>query len=221
MTDYCMPEKGKAALLTLAAQRDFGTPGSPIRVDGLPQIVPVIRQILDGFRQMGAPIYHSVRLYRPDGSNVDACRRGWVEEGVRFLMPGSFGAEILDELKPEPGARLDSELLLAGDFQEIGPNEEVFYRPRWGAFHKTDLEARLKAQGITTLVICGLGSATGTKATVYEASARDFRIILVPDALCSISDEALSDLGRIGVYLVRSERFLPWIQSGPQSPVAA
>src|SRR3546814_1693915 len=84
-----------------------------------------------------------------------------------------------------------------------GRNENVHYRPRWGAFHNTPLEAKLREQEITTLVICGFSFSTGGRASVYEASARDFRIVLVADALCNATDEAVQELGRMGVYLDR------------------
>ena len=76
-----------------------------------------LHRLVNGFRWQDVPIFHSVRLYRPDGSNVDACRRQAVEEGLRVLMPGSLGAELLDELKPDPAIRLNPTPLLKGRFQ--------------------------------------------------------------------------------------------------------
>ncbi len=211
MLDYCSPEKDRAALLTISAQRDFTLPGSPVRACGLQRAVPAMRRLVEGFRQAGAPIFHSVRLYRPDGSNVDACRRQAVEEGLRILMPGTLGAELLDELKPDPPLRLEPELLFSGAFQEIGDNERVFYRPRWGAFYGTRLEDELRALEISTLVLCGFSFGTGTRATVYEASARDLRVVLVPDAVCGASEDGFCELARIGVYLMDSENCRRWM----------
>jgi nicotinamidase-related amidase len=221
MDDYCFPEKGKAALLTISAQRDFGRPDSPICARGIDRALPAMVRLVESFRRQSVPIFHSIRLYRPDGSNVEPCRRTAVEEGLRIFMPGSFGAELIDALKPDPEVRLDPEVLLAGDVQDIGPNEFVFYRPRWGAFHNTPLEAELKSRGITTVVICGFSFSTGTRATVYEASARDFRIVVVPDAICSGSDAAMAELGRLGVYLMQSDSCCPWIAGARPGPVAA
>src|SRR3546814_4308230 len=65
-----------------------------------------------------ASIYHSVRLYKPDGSNVDACRRQAVEEGLRILMPGTLGAELIEDLKTNKDVRLNPELLFNVEFQE-------------------------------------------------------------------------------------------------------
>src|SRR3546814_19519772 len=118
-------------------------------------------------------------------------------------MPGTLCAELIDEIKPNKDVRLDPEVLFGGDFQEIGRNENVHYRPRWGAFHNTPLEAKLREQEITTLVICGFSFSTGGRAPVYEASARDFRIVLVADALCHAPDQAVQEPGPMGV--LRSE----------------
>ena len=214
MTHYCVPEKGKAALLCISAQRDFVAPGSPVRACGAHAAVPKMATLLDCFRDHRAPIYHSVRLYKPDGSNVDACRREAVEEGQRFFMPGSLGAELIEDLKPAREVRLDPEILFAGDFQEIGRREYVHYRPRWGAFHNTRLEDRLRAQNVNTLVVCGFSFSTGGRASIYEASARDFRIVLVPDALCNATEEAVQELGRIGIYLMDTANCVTWMASG-------
>jgi nicotinamidase-related amidase len=197
-------------------------PGSPVRACGWKSALPNIGRLVDSFRAHGAPIYHSVRLYKPDGSNVDACRRQAVEEGLRILMPGTLGAELIDDLKPNRDVRLDPEVLFAGDFQEIGRNEFVYYRPRWGAFHNTALEDRLRGQKITTLVICGFSFSTGGRASIYEASARDFRIVLVPDALCNATEDAVQELGRMGVYLMDTDNCVAWMaDSGPGSAAAA
>ncbi|WP_282606951.1 cysteine hydrolase family protein [Pelagibius sp. Alg239-R121] len=217
MPDYTLPEKQTVALLTLSAQRDFTLPGSPVRAAGLGRAIPAMKRLVDGFRHQGVPIYHSVRLYRPDGTNVDVCRRQAVEEGLRILMPGSFGSELIDEVKPTSGTRLDPELLFAGKFQSVSDQESIFYRPRWGAFHDTGLEEELKSRGVTTLVICGFSFATGTRATIYEASARDFRIVLVPDAVCNSTEDGVRELGRMGVYLLNAENCLTWL-TGVERP---
>ena len=211
MANYCVPQKGTAALLTLSAQQDFLRPGSPFQVTGAQRVLPALARTVRGFRALGAPLFHAVRLYRPDGSNVDACRRQAVEEGLRVFMPGTSGAELLDEVRPDAAARLDATGLLDGGFQPLGATEWAFYRPRWGAFHDTELETRLGALGVTTLVVCGFNFTTAMRATIYEASARDYRIVLVSDAVGNGSEAAIQELARIGVYLMPSECCLEWL----------
>ena len=219
MTEYCLPDKDKAALITISAQRDFVRGGSPLCANGHSRAVPALTRVVEGFRRQGAPIFHSVRLYRADGSNAEPCRRSAFEEGLRVLMPGTSGAELIDEIKPDAATRLDPQLLLSGKMQELQENEFVFYRPRWGAFHRSCLEDELARRKINTVVICGFSFATGTRATIYEASARDLRIILVPDAVCNGTESGIAELGRIGVYLMSSDYCIEWI--GARRPRAA
>ena len=220
MPDYTAPERGRVALLTVNAQRDFTDQGSPLNVCGANRALPAMARLVRGFRSAGVPIFHAVRLYRPDGSNVDNFRRKAVEEGMRVLMPGTFGAELIDELKPDPGVRLDPETLLAGKFQQIGGEEWVHYKPRWGAFHDTALDERLRELGISTVVLCGCNFATSGRATLYEAGARDFRVILATDALSGADRESLCEFGRIGVYLMNAENCLGWLSTAPDRDAA-
>lgn len=213
MPDYTAPERGRVALLTVNAQRDFTQQGSPLKACGVGKALPALRSLVASFRAQGAPVFHAVRLYRADGSNVDIFRRKAVEEGLRVLMPGTFGAELIEDLKPGPGVRLDPEDLLSGRFQQIGTREWVFYKPRWGAFHGTKLEQRLGDLDISTLVICGCNFTTSGRATVYEAGARDFRVITVTDALSGAEEGSLRELGRIGVYLMNAETCQAWLTS--------
>lgn len=219
MANYCVPQKGTAALLTLSAQQDILRPGSPYRVANGHKVLPALGRIVRGFRERGAPLFHAVRLYRPDGSNVDACRREAVEEGLRVFMPGTLGAELLDEIRPNTTVRLDAPRLFDGRFQQLDDREWAFYRPRWGAFHGTALETRLGELGVTTLVVCGFNFTTAMRATIYEASARDFRIVLVTDAVGNGSEESVQELARIGVYLKPSTYCLDWLAGA--TPAAA
>ena len=94
MPDYTAPERDRTALLTFAVQKDCTSPGSPVGYLGGGRKLAKVGELAQGFRTAGAPIVHLVRLYRPDGSNADACRRRAIEEGLRVLMPGSCGAEM-------------------------------------------------------------------------------------------------------------------------------
>jgi nicotinamidase-related amidase len=98
------------------------------------QAVQYIQHLIQVYREHGYPIIHIIRLYHADGSNVDLCRRRAIENGKQVVIPGSDGAELMDELKSSPAIRLDSSLLLSGHLQQIGTMEWIMYKPRWGAF---------------------------------------------------------------------------------------
>jgi len=220
MHDYTNPERDRIALLTFAVQKDCAEPGSPVGYLGSGRKLARIGELAQGFRAAGAPIVHLVRLYRPDGSNVDACRRRAIEEGLRVLMPGSCGAELVPEINPAPETRLDSAALLSGNLQELAAKEWALYRPRWGAFYRTSLEDHLKSLGVSTIALCGSNFSTAIRATVYEASARDFRVVVVPDAIAGAGEEDMAELGRIGVYLMKTDCCVSWLTSPPR-PLAA
>ena len=75
------------------------------------------------------------------------------------------------------------------------------YKPRWGAFYATPLEEHLRALGVDTLVFCGTNFPNCSRTSIYEASERDFRIVVAADAVSGIYDRGRAELEAIGVYL--------------------
>jgi nicotinamidase-related amidase len=217
MKEYLAPERERVALITIDAQRDFVLTNAPATVGGALATIPAMRRLIDAFRSAGAPIVHTLRLYRCNGSNVDLCHRAAIEAGQRIVMPGTSGAELVDELKPSLGQRVEPELLLDGKLQEIGHREWLCYKPRLSAFFQTPLEDHLKSLGITTIVICGTDFPTSPRSTVYAASNRDFRIVLATDAISGATDAGLDELAQIGVYLMGSEQLLNWLKRDRQA----
>jgi nicotinamidase-related amidase len=218
MQDYLTPERHRVALLTIDVQRDFVLPTGPASSSGASAAVPHIQRLVRAFRAANAPIVHATRLYRCDGSNVDLCHRASIEAGARIVMPGTLGAELIDDVKPEGAERIQPDLLLSGNLQEVGPQEWVCYKPRLSAFFQTPLEAHLKSLGISTIVICGIDFPTSPRSTVYAASNRDFRILLATDAISCATDSGLDELAQIGVYLMGTDPLLDWLS---RSRVAA
>jgi nicotinamidase-related amidase len=117
------------------------------------------------------------------------------------VAPGTNGAELVDALKPDNAARLDTGRLLSGDFQQTGSNEFIMYKPRWGAFYQTGLQAFLAGRGITTLVFTGCNFPNCPRASIYEASERDFRIALVKDAVSMLDPQGEKEMEDIGVEI--------------------
>ncbi len=208
MSGYVSPDWTNAALLTIDVQKDFTLQGAPAEVPGTAEVVPEMRRLVRAFRQQNRPIIHIVRIYSPDGSNVDLCRRRDIERGKRVVLPGSDGAELVDELKPSPEIRLDIRRLLAGDLQPVGVGEWLMYKPRWGAFYRTPLENHLADLRVNTVVICGCNFPNCPRATVYEASERDLRVALVTDATSGVYERGLRELQDIGVELVSAHELL-------------
>ncbi len=199
--NYIAPELNKSALITIDTQCDFTLPGAPAEIPGTTDVIPNMKRLLQKYRQAALPIIHIVRLYLPDGSNADICRKELIESGKRIVCPGTPGAELVEDLKPSKNHRLNSELLLKGKVQNWGNNEYVIYKPRWGAFFKTPMEEHLKNLGINTLVFCGCNFPNCPRTSIYQASERDFRIVLAQDAVSGINEQGRNEMNNIGVFL--------------------
>jgi nicotinamidase-related amidase len=212
MSKYTAPLWSSSALITIDTQQDT-LDGQPFEVPGTSAILPRMKAILEAYRQAGRPIVHIVRIYRSDSSNVDLCRKEMVEQGAALLLAGSPGCEPAPDLLPDAGIGLDADLLLSGGIQTLGPREAVIYKPRWGAFYHTPLEAHLRSAGISTLVFTGCNFPNCPRTSVYEAGERDFRIVVVDDAVSGMYAKAREEMRNIGVALLTADQVIEAIQA--------
>jgi len=201
---YTALDFSSVALLTIDVQRDV-LDGGAIEIPGTSAVLPRLRALVEAFRRAGRPIAHVVRLYEPDGHNADLCRRALIEGGGRLLGPGTPGAELAGELRPERAPPLDAELLLNGGLQELGPSEVVLYKPRWSAFYGTPLEQHLRDLGVSSLVVAGCNFPNCPRATLLDASCRDLRLALATDAVSQLEDRDGAQMADIGVSLLGVE----------------
>jgi nicotinamidase-related amidase len=189
-----------AALVTIDTQVDT-LDGQPLEVAGTSAALPNISKLCRVFRQAKRPIVHVVRLYRADGSNAEPLRQTLVSGATPILRPGTPGRLLAPSIAPE-GSEFDDELLLSGRLQELGPSEVVVYKPRWGAFYNTALDEHLRAVGVDTLVFAGCNYPNCPRTSIYEASERDYRVVLVDDAVSGLYDRGRVEMSAIGVSVL-------------------
>jgi nicotinamidase-related amidase len=96
-------------------------------------------------------------------------------------------------------------------FQLLGKDEWVMYKPRWDAFYQTGLESHLRNKGIDTIVFCGCNFPNCPRASIYGASMRDFRIVLVTDAVSGVYEKGIEELQNIDVSLMTTNECVDWI----------
>ena len=192
------PHWDSSALITIDMQRDFLSDG-PFGLAGTTEILPNLTKLTEAFRSAGRPIVHVVRLYPADGQDVDRVRRALVQSGAEMARPGTPGRLLAPGLAPV--SDLDDEALLRGEPQQLGPGEYALYKPRWGAFYRTRLEELLAAHNVDTLVFAGCNLPNCPRASIIEAHERDYRVVLVTDAVSQASDQGFREIAGLGTVL--------------------
>jgi ureidoacrylate peracid hydrolase len=106
------------------------------------------------------------------------------------LIAGSWDADIVDELRPEPA-----------DF--------IVDKNRPSSFYATGLEPILSGLGVKSLVVCGVTTNCCVESTVRDASQRDIMPFVVSDATGELErerhDAALKTMGILFGQLVTVE----------------
>jgi nicotinamidase-related amidase len=136
-----------------------------VGLPGLPAIDDVVARaclLTRAFRQRGLPVVLV---------NVDGGAPGRTEQ-PRLTGPRPVG---WTDLVPE----LDRQ-----------PDDIVVTKRTWGAFASTDLEARLRARGVTQVVVAGVATGTGVEATARQAYEQGFNVTLAIDAMTDVRPEA-------------------------------
>ena len=164
-----------------------------------PGIVPLIKEVLDNFRELKKPIFHIRRSYRVDGTDVELPRLEKFKSSGFTVVEGTTGAEIIDELKP---IKNESEYLII--------------KPRWSGFCRTHLDLLLNRLGIKTVVLTGVQTPNCVRTTAYDAIAYDFDTIILKDCSAAINDDVhqhnLYDMEQIGVKILLKDEFLKEIE---------
>jgi len=90
--------------------------------------------------------------------------------GTLLFEPGSWGAELVDELEVEPG-------------------DLVIEKPTYDALFRTGLEDELRRRGIDTLAVAGVTSHCCVDATVRAAFVRGFNVLVLSDCVAAFAGE--------------------------------
>ena len=204
-----VPER--MALINVDMQNCF-VHGYPVSApDGL-ELQERINRLAEVCRRAGVAVVHCSHVVRPDGSNIGVMGEliPPVREGM--IDKGSHSAALHDGLSVE-----DGDILLD--------------KPRFGAFHGTDLEMVLRGRGIDTIIVTGIATNVCCETTAREANVRDFRVFFLSDgtstfAMGELSKEeiqkaTLTTLGACFAEVVSVERMIARIEAVASRPEAA
>jgi nicotinamidase-related amidase len=63
----------------------------------------------------------------------------------------------------------------------------------------------VRDEAVTTLTVAGCNFPNCPRTTVYEASERDFRLVLAEDAISGVYDRGLDEMRAIGVNVMSTD----------------
>lgn len=131
-------------------------------------------------RPLGVPIVHVVTEYR-DPQEI-AANPFWkaIHEDPAKVRKGI----LRHNLAGSPGTQVIPDLWADGDFRVGG-------KKRYNCFHATDLEFLLRRLGVETLILAGINTTTCVLDTAFEATNRDFRVVVAEEAVDSMDGEEM------------------------------
>ena len=128
------------------------------------------RTLADAFHRHRLPVVLVTVAGGAPGRTEQAPNRGG--------FPANW-ADLVPELAPQPG-------------------DHTVTKRTWGGFTGTGLEAHLRAQEVTQVVIAGIATSIGVESTARQAHELGFNVTLAIDAMTDRSADAhLNSLTRI------------------------
>jgi nicotinamidase-related amidase len=177
------PDIGESALIIVDMQNDFlhrdgnlshiarEHPEFSIDMPFLVGTIPNVKRLANAFRTAGRPVVYLAHVLKPDYS--DAAFPYWrvgIEPGSSnrtHCVEGTWGAQIIDDLKPQEG-------------------EHLVVKKGFGGFSNTPLDTVLRNMGVATCVVSGVTTCVCVSTTVRGGVEHNYRMILVSDAVAEI-----------------------------------
>jgi nicotinamidase-related amidase len=159
----------QAAVVVIDMQNDFCRPDLFANME---QVMARLRALIAEARRLGVRLVFC-RVLHDETTDSPVWTSRYAARPYRrsICRTGTPGADYHPDFRPEPG-----------DLEVI--------KHRYSAFVGTDLELKLRALGIRTLVMTGTATNICVESTLRDGFQRDFYIVLVDDC-CGTDAEAL------------------------------
>ncbi len=157
----------KPALVVVDMINGFTNSGCPLGMD-CPEVVAANNLLLEAFHSRGLPVYFTtVIYYRDDQARVFRDR----VPALDLLTPDSLWVRVDDRL-------------------DIRESDSLIEKHWASAFHKTDLDHRLRQGGVDSLVVTGLTTSGCVRATAVDGLQYDYRVVIATEAVADRNPEA-------------------------------
>ncbi|MBM4250296.1 MAG: cysteine hydrolase [Euryarchaeota archaeon] len=175
------PARPRTALLIVDMQEDIVGMREVTR-----RTVQPLRSVLDAFRKKGLPVFHIVRTYRRDWSDVELPRVAEFQVRGPRVIENTPGARIVAPLAPREG-------------------EHVVVKKRWSGFFMTELPLLLHRLSVGAVVIGGTQTPNCVRSTAFDAVSYDLDTTVLSDGTSAATPQVhqsnLQDMAGIGIRL--------------------
>jgi maleamate amidohydrolase len=162
----------RPALVIVDMQNDFVDPDAPSTCAPMSQErLPDIRALLDASRAAGIPIFFTQGLVDPSLFDVGLWK-GAAHKSGKTQIVGTRGAQIVDELAPQPG-------------------EQVIPKRRPSGFFGTSLDLLLRSHGVDTILLAGSSMSGCVRATATDGFSHNYRVMIVGECVIDRTLEVL------------------------------
>ena len=162
-------DPGTTALVVVDMQRDFCHPEGALYAPGSETVVEPCARLANAARDAGVRVVYTRDVHPSEqfegNHSYDEFDR-WGEH----VFEGSWGAGLCDALP-------------------VADGDHVVEKHSYDAFHETELDAWLSARGIDTLLFCGTLANVCVLHTAASAGLRDYRVVLVEDAIGALEED--------------------------------
>ncbi len=155
-----VPAEG-SAVIVVDMQNDFVHPNGALFVPDAPKTVPAIARLLDRARKAGVPVFYTQDWHDEDDPEFAI----W----GRHAVAGTWGAEIVEELKPRKGDVLIKKL-------------------RYDGFYGTSLDHLLRLKGVKRLVVVGTVANICVLHTAGSAALRWYEVVVPMDGVSALNE---------------------------------
>jgi len=157
----------RPALLVVDMSRGFTDPACELGC-ACDAAVAANNELLAAFHALGLPVFFTTVIYR-DGSQARVFRRRL--PALNLLTPDS------------PWVALDPRL-------DRQPDDELIEKQWASAFHRTDLDSRLRARDVDSLVVTGLTTSGCVRATAVDGLQYDYQVVVPREAVADRNPSA-------------------------------
>ena len=140
--------------------------------------------------QKGLAGHPTVHPFEAIVANAAALAAEFRSRGLPVVLVNAAGGAPGRTEQPRRAGAMSAEAIEL--LPELGqqPQDILVTKMTWGAFASTDLDARLKAAGVTQIVLAGVATSIGVESTAREAFGLGFNVTLAVDAMTDLSADA-------------------------------